>query len=276
MENNETERKTSPISLTKYLPLPTDQIQTFEILTNTQIGLLIRLISKYYLGEKSFEEIKSEISNEDIIILPILINIKINIERAEEKYNKKREQNRENGKKGGAPKGNQNARKKKDNIKDKEEHAPQTKETEEDNAAEEDENSLSDEEIKLLSEKAQNMVKRMETELSVYNTSLFKHFTKKQAIKFLSYFITGYDMDYIFYSDNISFDLWYNNGALGFLNDFKDYYGSDPTKFLKEFEKATKESYLDESDRATIDGYYQDLKINERILTNVIDKILNE
>lgn len=120
MENNETERKTSPISLTKYLPLPTDQIQTFEVLTDTQIGFLIRLISKYYLGEKSFEEIKSEISNEDIIILPILINIKINIERAEEKYNKKREQNRENGKKGGAPKGNQNARKKKDNEPPKE------------------------------------------------------------------------------------------------------------------------------------------------------------
>lgn len=270
MENNETERKTSPISLTKYLPLPTDQIQTFEVLTDTQIGFLIRLISKYYLGEKSFEEIKSEISNEDIIILPILINIKINIERAEEKYNKKREQNSKNGKKGGAPKGNQNARKKKDNEPPEEQPPEENEEIEEDNTAEEDEDSLSDEEIKLLSEKVQNMVKRMETELSVYNTSLFKHFTKKQAIKFLSCFITSYDMSDIIYSDNISFDLWYKNGALGFLNDFKDYCGSDPTKFLKVFEKGVKEAYLDESDRATIDGYYQDLKINERILTNVI------
>ena len=248
MENNETERKTSPISLTKYLPLPTDQIQTFEVLTDTQIGFLIRLISKYYLGEKSFEEIKSEISNEDIIILPILVNIKINIERAEEKYNKKREQNSKNGKKGGAPKGNQNARKKKDNEPPEE----QAQENIESDSTEKKESDYTpeNEDWELDVSCMRRLLYKMQNELSVHNTSLFKIFSKAEAIRFLASFYFNEDFD----GESI-FNNWFRSGIISFLDEVKN---TETNKFIKVFENL------------------ESLKQYKRIASSVIEEYLKQ
>lgn len=265
MENNETERKTSPISLTKYLPLPTDQIKTFEILTDTQIGFLIRLISKYYLGEKSFEEIKSEISNEDIIILPILINIKINIERAEEKYNKKREQNSKNGKKGGAPKGNQNARKKKDNEPPEE----QAQEDVESNSTEKKESDdESDCDIQSDTEFTRRLLDKMQNELSVYNTSLFRIFSKTEAIRFLASFSFECGL-----KKSSVFDNWYTNGILGFLNEVRN---TEANKYLKSFEKYVEDYMFESYENMTIDEYQNSLKYYKRISSSAIEEYLKQ
>lgn len=80
-----------------------DYEEQFNLLTDEQIGQLMRAIIKY---EKT-----KEIPQLDGMLKMAFSFIKTQLDRDREKYNKKCEKNRENAKKGGRPK------KQKDNLK---------------------------------------------------------------------------------------------------------------------------------------------------------------
>ena len=73
-----------------------DYEEQFNLLTNEQIGRLMRAIIKY---EKT-----SEITELDGMTKMAFSFIKTRLDRDREKYNKRCEKNRENAKKGGRPK----------------------------------------------------------------------------------------------------------------------------------------------------------------------------
>lgn len=91
------------ISFLMYL----DYEEQFNLLTDEQLGMLIRAIMKY---EKTHEEPKLE-----GMMKMAFSFIKAQLDRDREKYNNKCEKNRENGAKGGRPK----KEKQKENLKTK-------------------------------------------------------------------------------------------------------------------------------------------------------------
>lgn len=167
------------------------------------------------------------------------------IDRAKRKYNRRlsdeerREINRANGKKGGAPKGNQNARKK---------------------IATDQKNDQ--ENIKITESKKEppdpvccNIIKAMFTTMqgilkNEYDTNLFKMMEYLDIIEFLAlcYLSDCTPLD--------PFNSIYQKGVLGFFADYKRF--STPKKFLSSFEKDAKQYYLDEYEDHTIDSYNKD------------------
>lgn len=76
-----------------------DYEEQFDLLTNEQIGQLMRAIIKY---EKT-----QEIPEMEGMVKMAFSFIKTQLDRDREKYNKKCEKNRENGTRGGRPRKNQ-------------------------------------------------------------------------------------------------------------------------------------------------------------------------
>lgn len=102
-----------------YMQISVDHMGMMEYLTDEQRGITFRHVFAYFRGGKKKEEIIAEISPENKIILPIFDLITKSIDRGRNAYEERCRTNRENGKKGGAPKGNQNARKRKENVIDR-------------------------------------------------------------------------------------------------------------------------------------------------------------
>ena len=92
-----------------------DHMEMMDFLTDEQRGILLRLVFDYFRDEKTKENVISEISGDNKIILPIFAQLATSIDRGRSAYIERCKINSENGKKGGAPKGNQNARKRKEN-----------------------------------------------------------------------------------------------------------------------------------------------------------------
>lgn len=104
-----------------YMQISVDHMDMMGYLTDEQRGITFRHVFAYFRGGKKKEEIIAEISPENKIILPIFDLITKSIDRGRNAYEERCRTNRENGKKGGAPKGNQNARKRKENDIDSDE-----------------------------------------------------------------------------------------------------------------------------------------------------------
>lgn len=256
MENEEKE------TCLRYLPLAKDHFKMFTFLTNEQTGLLIKLIGEYFYGNKSFEDIEKNISNDDKIILPVIANVKENLDRAMESYNKKCEQNRKNGKKGGEAKAQKNARKKKDN------EPPEIKAQEnvKSNSTEEESDYIPEgEDWELDIRCMRDMLDKMQSELSIYNTSLFKLFAKSEATRFLA--IWYLDIDY----KNI-FGCWYNS-TIGFLEDVRN---MGVNNYLKEFEKYVRDQELDNIKDMTVDKFAELFKYYKRVASSVVEEYLKQ
>lgn len=96
-----------------YMQISVDHMDMMDFLTDEQRGIVFRLVFEYFRGEKTKEEITAKNSDKNRSILPIFTLIAKSIDRGRGAYEERCRKNRENGKKGGAPKGNQNARKRK-------------------------------------------------------------------------------------------------------------------------------------------------------------------
>lgn len=94
----------------KYMPLPSDNLDDFEIVGDIEAGQAIKASIRYFksvVAGSPQDDILESI--ESITAKMIFNHMRLNIDRALKEYFT----NHTNGKKGGAPKGNQNARKKK-------------------------------------------------------------------------------------------------------------------------------------------------------------------
>lgn len=110
-----------------YMQVSVDHMEMMDFLTDEQRGILLRLVFDYFRDKKTKENVISEISRDNNIILPIFAQLATSIDRGRSAYIERCKINSENGKKGGAPKGNQNARKR----KEKDEENPDEEKTDE-------------------------------------------------------------------------------------------------------------------------------------------------
>lgn len=167
-----------------YMQLSTDHMNMTKWLTNEQRGILFGLVFAYFCGEMTEQEVIKNIPPEHNILLPIWSNMQISINRSKAAYSEKCRINKENGKKGGAPKGNHNARKKKE-YSDKE----YGNEDNNDDCFQLD--TLSDDEL----EKIQNqnstlafLYQRMSIELKERGYSVRMFFNWNQLLRFMAVF----------------------------------------------------------------------------------------
>lgn len=215
-----------------YMQISCDHIAMTEWLTDEQRGILFRLIFDYFLEKKDMQEIIEEVKNEDKIILPILANIKTSIDRSKEAYAEKCRQNSKNGKKGGAPKGNQNARKKKD----------EDEEDEETNLT-----NLDDEEIEeLMDFQNQNSTLAynyycLSEELEEQKFCFSMFFDFKQLLKFIS--LISF-LKIVFQIPKMSFYSFFENGVNGFIDEIES--SQNTNEFLDDFEQSYKDMFINE------------------------------
>jgi len=99
------------------LKILVDHMNTMDLLSAKQCGVAVKLAFDYFRDEKTEQEIKQyleaeTLENERQAIMIAFSQLKDSIDRRRSAYERRCAINRENGKKGGAPKGNQNARKK--------------------------------------------------------------------------------------------------------------------------------------------------------------------
>lgn len=180
------------------------------------------------------------------------------IDRAKRKYKKRLSPeerskiNSENGKKGGAPKGNQNAKKKTatDQKADQETiKEPKIKQNPPDPEC--------CDYIKTMFSSMQDILK------DEYDTNLFKMMEWLDVIEFLAlcYLSDCTPLD--------PFNSIYQKGVLGFFADFKRF--STPKKFLSNFEKDAKQYYLGEYEDHTIDSYNKDRYEAMNVASEVVE-----
>lgn len=251
-----------------YMQISVDHMDMMEYLTDEQRGIAFRHVFAFFRGEKTKEEITAEISRENNIILPIFDSIIKSIDRGRNAYEERCRKNRENGKKGGAPKGNQNARKKEIKQQPEEKQAPKRKETDTQNDSDYTETEK-ERDIKIMTKVAQNILKKMQTELLNYKSSLFKLFTKKQAISFLATFMTTNDV-----TREMSFDFWYKNGVISFLEDLK--HSENVNDYLNSFKEYVKKAFLEDYEFTTIDDFTEEFEINRHAAANAVEAYLSD
>lgn len=94
----------------KYMPLPSDNLDDFEIVGDIEAGQAIKASIRYFKSVVAGSPQDDILESVESVTAKMIFNhMKLNIDRALKEYFT----NHKNGKKGGAPKGNQNARKKK-------------------------------------------------------------------------------------------------------------------------------------------------------------------
>lgn len=105
-QNIEPEERCNP----KYMPLPSDNLDDFEIVGDIEAGQAIKASIRYFKSVVAGSPQDDILESVESVTAKMIFNhMKLNIDRALKEYFT----NHKNGKKGGAPKGNQNARKKK-------------------------------------------------------------------------------------------------------------------------------------------------------------------
>lgn len=252
-----------------YMQISVDHMEMMKYLTDEQLGIAFRLIFAYFYGKKSEQDIISEVQGKHDIILPIFTQIKTSIDRGRGAYEERCRVNRENGKKGGAPKGNQNARKKKESTQSKAKTATERGPSEPSAESKDSEEERHENDIRIMTKVACSILNNLQAELSAYNTSLFKFFTKEQAAEFLAVFMTSHNIRL-----NSSFDLWYNNGAVDFLNDIQE--NGSVKKQLMDFKKYVKDCFLEEISFTTIDDFLEELETNKHAAKIAVEKYFEE
>lgn len=203
--------------------LKKSQQEVFDTLSDEQAGQLIKGIFKY------MKTGNSELTG---IMKAVFIPIKNDIDKNEESYQKRCEINKQNGSLGGAPKGNQNARKKKTT-----ENNPKTTENKE---KQHDSNHISyitNHNSYIINHKSNNhidIIKQIIDYLNSKTNSNFKYTSKTTQNKIIARLNEGYSLD--------DFIVVIDNKCLDWLNDSKmSVYLRPETLFGTKFE-----SYLNQ------------------------------
>ena len=204
-----------------YMQLSTDHMNMTKWLTNEQRGLLFKLVFMYFCEEMTEQEIINSIPSEHSIILPIWSDIQLSIERSKTAYSERCRINKENGKKGGAPKGNQNERKKASYTDDEDEE-----EAEDYSWLE----NMSDEEVKNFF-KAENQNCGLAYQYQCFSTELQNNgyhiselFNWQQFVDFMNYYATfmvfccnSIELFFMCFQDESN-----ENGFNGFINKINE------------------------------------------------------
>lgn len=230
-----------------YMQLSTDHMNMTKWLTNEQRGLLFKLVFAYFCDEMTEQEVVDSIPEEYKIILPIWSNIQISINRSKAAYSEKCRINSNNGKKGGAPKGNQNARKKALYTADEGE------EESEDYSSLED---MSDEEMEIIM-RSQHQNSELAYRYQCFSTELqengyhvYVFFNWNQLVEFLNFYMILHIMYTVLpcYSDK-TFFMFFQDGFNGFLRKITEL-GTDGliAELKEQIHETYKQTLIDDSE----------------------------